>query len=253
VISFNYNQPTQPARKVAGDGLKALQTTGEAKAQHQIADGFLKTVARTGLPDEAVFAKTVRAASSKLKVEYQQAAIEKLGLQMLAGGLQGPAGLALAEFGKQAYQIMRNAPRGDNERANAAAAKIMQGIQTDSAKGSNAALLAELGQKVAHRADGVGNVVSQVFDSVLTTSHGQSPEAAIAEYALNAGTSGYFHDPERVTGPVLDFLIAHSSSPLVAQDGEAAKRAAKAGAGYQAASVHTQAFQDIVDREKQKP
>lgn len=254
MISFNNifsQQPGQPASKVAGDGLKALRTTSESAAQHEIADGYLKTVAKTGLPDEAIFAKTVRAASAKLNLEYQQAAIEKLGLEMLAGGMLhfNPAGLALAHFGKQAYEILRNAPRGDNAKANAAAARIMQGIEEDSPRNSNAALLAELGQKVTKKADGVGNVVSQVFDSVLD-SQGESPEVAIAQYGLKAGTSGYYHDPERVTGPVLDFLIAHSDSSLAVQDGKAAKRAAEAGAGYQAASVHQQAFQDIVDWQK---
>jgi len=49
---------------------------------------------------------------------------------------------------------------------------------------------------------------------------------------------------------VLDFLIAHSQSSLASQDGKAAKRAAEAGAGIQAAYVHQQAFQDIVDWQK---
>lgn len=145
--------------------------------------------------------------------------------------------------------MLRNAPEGHTAKANAAAARIMQGIEEDSPRNSNAALLAELGQKVTKKADGVGDVVSQVFDSILD-GHGESPEMAIAQYGLKAGTSGYHHDPVRVTGPVLDFLIAHSQSSLASQDGKAAKRAAEAGAGSQAAYVHQQAFQDIVDWQK---
>lgn len=250
MISFNNpfapNGPAQPATKLANDGLKALNKTSESEAQHEIADGFLKTIARTGTPEEMAFARTVRAASGKLNLDYQKAAIEEMGLKMLAGGLQGPAGLALAHFGKQAYAHLREAPRGDNAKANAAAARIMQGIE-ENAHNANAGLLADLGQTLTKKADGVGNVVSQVFDSVINSQAHDKPEVSIARYGLNAGTSGYHHDQERVTGPVLDFLIAHSSSESTRQDAEAARTAGKAGAGYQAASVHRQAFQEVVD------
>ncbi|MBT9582284.1 hypothetical protein IV102_02975 [bacterium] len=75
------------------------------------------------------------------------------------------------------------------------------------------------------------------------------PEFVLSQYGLALGRSGY-NDNENatVTGPVLDFLIAHSSGSDAAQEAQAAKRAGKAGDGLQAAEMHRQVFQDIVDR-----
>lgn len=193
-------------RQYASEGLRQMGTATN-RAAREVGDAYLGSIASSATGPEQMVAGTIREATAQRVKDASATTAQRIALQALAGGLSGPAGVALARVGLQVLEAVSN-----SKDAAAMAGTLLSRMDPGGARGTTD-IVAET-VKIAGTNCLDSAAATEVFKDglrTLETAGSERVEASLARFGLAARQHGGQGDSQAMAQIVMQQIEKYTT------------------------------------------